>query len=164
MRRLLNNLNPLVMFSTLISIIRELIDYRIYAKVIERMEKEGLLADNGFERGPLYSIIRGVNLRPETLLYGEEDQEKFELGFVAGEMKKYNELLAKEGILNLVTTKTKRVKNENYYGYVVSILYNFKKLKLRSILYCVIYITILTIILFKLDYSAISNFVSNLIG
>ena len=163
MKHLLNNLNPLVMFSTLFAIIRELLDYRKYALSIERMDKEGLLSDNGFERGPLYSILRGVNLRPETLLYGEEDQERFELGFVAEAMKKYNELLAKEGILNLVTTKTKRIKNENYYGYVVSIIYNFKKLKLRSILYCVLYMTILTIVLSKLNYSTILDFASNLI-
>lgn len=163
MRKLLNWLNPITMFTTLFGIIKELIEYRKYANAIERMDKEKILEDNGFDRGPLYSIIRGVNLRPEVLLYGEGDQEQFELGFVANEMKKYNELLAKEGILNLVTTHTKRIQNHDYYGYVVSIVYNFKKLKTRSIAYCISYITVLTILLFKLNYSAIYYFVSNLV-
>lgn len=163
MRKLLNYINPFTMLTTLFAIIKELFTYRVYAKAIERMDKEGVLQDNGFERGPFYSIIRGVNLRPETLLYGEDEQEKFELGFVADNMKKYNELLAKEGVLNLVKANTERVKNNDYYGYLVSIVYRFNKLNYRSIAYCISYITILTIILSKINYSALADFVSNLV-
>jgi hypothetical protein len=126
------------------------------------MQEEGLLERNGFKRGPLYSIFKGVNLRAETEMYPEEERESFELGFVAAEMKKYNELLMKEGILNMVTTETDRVHTQDYHGYTVSIWYNFKHVKFTSILYCVIYSISLTVLLLSINYKYIIEHLSQI--
>ena len=163
MKKLLRHINPITFIITIFDMIVEFIEFRKYVSIIERMESEGILEDNGFTRGPTHSIIKGINLRPETLLYGEDDQDKFELGLVASEMKKYNELFAKEGILNMVTTQTDRIKSEDYYGYIVSIVYNFKKINVGSMLYTTIYSLILTYILIRLNYSAIFDFISNIL-
>lgn len=157
MKAILNLINPITFIVTAYNIIKELIEYRTYSQVIIRMQEEEILERNGFKRGPLYSIVKGVNLRAETEMYPEEEREGFELGFVAAEMKKYNELLMKEGILNMVTTETERVHTQDYHGYTVNIWYDFKHTKFTSILYCSIYSITLSIIAFSIDYKYLAD-------
>ena len=54
-------------------------------------------------------------------------------------MKKYNDFLTREGLLDSVNVDYERVKTDSYYGYVLQIKYDFKKYRRRKFVYDILY-------------------------
>jgi len=139
MKKLIQRINPVEVFKSLIGALKELLRYRKYSKILKELDEEKKLSEIGIKLEKNLMYI-GVNLNPELLLYGGESQESVELKFVSEAMMKYTDFLQKEGILDAISADYERIYNENFYGYLVQIKFKMSKYKLRRLLYDLGYI------------------------
>ena len=144
---IINYISPVKIYNRLISNIEELIHYRKYKKIIFDLNEKGKLEEVGLKVDPNSNMYIGIDLNPELLLYSETSQESVELRLVSEKMNKYNDFLTKEGILDSIKVEYERVKNEEFYGYILQIGFNFKKYTRFDFIYdCSYFTTILTTI------------------
>ena len=141
---LLNRINPKSVYSDLMAEIAELKNYQKYKGIVFELHKEGKITEMGFSIDQNANLYLGVDLNPELLLYSETSQESVELKMISEKMKKYNEFLTKEGILDSIKVDYERIQNNEYYGYILQISFNFKKYKKKSFLYGIAYISTVT--------------------
>jgi len=155
MKRILTYLNPIAQVKEIYFIIKEILLFVSYANTIDNMETS--LKKKGIVKATKFTLVKGINLKAETLMYGGkgEELERFEISFIGKEMSKYNDMFMEAGILELIKTKANRIKNEDFYGYLVNISFNFKYITLYSILSVVLYLTMLTVIFVNIPYAYI---------
>lgn len=155
MKRILNYINPVRQIKEIVLTIKEIFLFISYIKSINKLEP--ILKKDGIIKNSKYSLVKGINLKAETLLYGGtgEELERFEISFIGKEMSKYNNIFLDEGILELIKTKANRVKNNDFYGYLVDISFNYKYLTLYSIMSKIVYITILVLLILNVPYGYI---------
>ena len=136
MKRILTYLNPIYQIKTIFLTIKEIYLFISYVKTINAMGQT--FKSKGIMKDSKYTLVKGINLKAETLMYGGvgEELERFEISFIGKEMSKYNEIFLENGILELIKTKANRIKNDDFYGYLVSISFNYKYFTLYSILRC----------------------------
>lgn len=158
MKKIINKLNPVVVFKSLVSTIKELIRYRKYSSILKELDADGKLKDNGIklEKNLMYV---GVNLNPELLLYGGDSQESVELKFVSEAMRKYTDFLEKEGILDAISADYERILNDDFYGYLVQIKFKMTKYKLSNMLYDICYLLVISAISVIGIYIAVNKFI-----
>jgi hypothetical protein len=134
-------LNPALVFKSLKEGLDDLASFSRYRKIIFELEAAGKLTALGLYHDDDGNLYLGVNLNPELLLYSDSDtsQETVELKLIGEKMNKYNDFLTKEGILDAVTVDYDRVKDGEYYGYVLQIKYNFKKYRRSKFVYDICY-------------------------
>lgn len=158
MKKLINKLNPVAVFKSLVATIKELIRYRKYSNILKELDVDGKLKDNGIklEKNLMYV---GVNLNPELLLYGGDSQESVELKFISEAMRKYTDFLEKEGILDAISADYERILNDDFYGYVVQIKFKMTKYKLSNVLYDICYLLAISAISAIGIYSAVNKFI-----
>ena len=123
----LKELNPKIAYHELIECLDEFKLYKKYKQIISDLQQEGRLEEIGFSVDDDANLYLGINLNPELLMYSETSQESVELRLVSEKMGKYNDFLTKEGILDSVKMDYDRVKNDQFYGYVLRISFKFKK-------------------------------------
>jgi hypothetical protein len=144
---IINYLNPVKVYKSLSAGLQDLINYLKYKKIIAEISASGKLEELGLRvdrRGNLYI---GINLNPELLLYSETSQESVELKLIAEKLKKYTDFLTKEGILDFVKVEYDRIKNEEYYGYILQIKYDFTKYRKTRFTYDIAYlVTIISLL------------------
>ena len=144
-----NYINPVKIYKSLINAANELNNYVKYKKIIFELQKDGKLDAIGLSIDSNANLYIGINLNPELLMYSETSQESVELKLISEKMKKYTDFLTKEGILDMVRMDYDRIKNEEYYGYVLQIKFNFLKYTRNKFIYDISYIfTILLIFIF----------------
>ena len=95
----------------------------------------------------------GIDLNPELLLYSDTSQESVELRLISEKMKKYNDFLTKEGILDSIKVEYERVQNDSFYGYILQIGYSFKNYKRSDLVYDISYYSIIVGLLTTLAIS-----------
>ena len=139
----LNYLSPIFAYKALKANLDELSKYRTYKKIIFDLNETGKLDQIGFKADSNANLYLGIDLNPELLLYSETSQESVELKLIAEKMNRYNDFLTKEGILDSITVDYERVKNEEFYGYVLQIGFNFSKYKKNDLIYSISYFTFL---------------------
>jgi hypothetical protein len=100
--------------------------YLKYKSILSEIQEEGKLEKLKIKRENDMLYI-GVNLNPELLMYADQSLESAELKFVADSMRKYTDFLQKEGILDVIKADYERVHNDEFYGYVVQIAFDFQK-------------------------------------
>lgn len=165
------SLNPYNIIKRIFIIFKELRFFYIYSKSVDSIfnelrEKEG----SSIQKSSRFSMIKGVSLKTETLLYmnkpeneltkeEKEELEKFELSFVSKEISKHNDIFIREGVIELIKTKANRVKNDDYYGYMVEIYFNWNHAKPYNIIRLLVNISFWVILLSLLPYSAIFQFI-----
>jgi hypothetical protein len=151
----LNYLSPIFAYKALKANLDELSKYRTYKKIILDLNETGKLDQIGFKVDSNANLYLGIDLNPELLLYSETSQESVELKLIAEKMNRYNDFLTKEGILDSITVDYERVKNEEFYGYVLQIGFNFSKYKKNDLIYSISYFTFLAGAISGLVYSLI---------
>jgi hypothetical protein len=139
----LRYLSPIVAYKLLDTNLDELSKYRTYKKIIIELNAIGKLDEIGFRADENGNLYLGINLNPELLLYSETSQESVELKLVSEKMNKYNDFLTKEGILDSIKVDYERVQNEEFYGYILQISYNFVKYKKNDLVYAISYLSAL---------------------
>jgi hypothetical protein len=145
---ILDKLNPVKIYKSLSDNIEDILNYFKYKKIIFELNKEGKLEKVGLNLDSSANLYIGIDLNPELLLYSETSQESVELKLISEKLKKYTDFLTKEGILDSIKMDYDRVKNDEYYGYILQISYDFKKFKKYSLIYDISYfIIIFTLIL-----------------
>lgn len=168
MKNLIISLNPVNIFKRVISISKELYMFLLYVKALNAIEPE--LEESRIVKASKFSLIKAINLKPETLLLAnklesdmdKEDKKelhKLELSFVGREIAKYNDIFINSGIIELIKTKATRVKDSEYYGYIVTISYNWKKAKLYEIIRLLFQISIWVIIFVNIPYIDLYNYI-----
>jgi hypothetical protein len=168
MKKLIISLNPVNIFKRVISISKELYMFLLYIKALNEIEPE--LEESRIVKASKFSLIKAINLKPETLLLAnklesdmdKEDKKelhKLELSFVGREIAKYNDIFINGGIIELIKTKATRIKDNEYYGYMVTISYNWKKAKLYEIIRLLFQISIWVIILVNIPYINLYNYI-----
>ena len=165
MKNLINSLNPVNIIKRLILVIKEFLLFINYLKTLKIMEKD--LEDSKIVRFSRYSLGKAINLKPETLLLANkhesdmtEDEKKelnkLELSFISREIAKHNDIFINSGIIELIKTKADRIKNNDYYGYIVEISYNWNHAKpykvVKLIFHIAIWITVLALLPYKSMY------------
>lgn len=136
---ILNYLSPVVLYKKLTKSITDLLNYIKYRKIVEELRVSNKLEVIGFSIDSDYNLYIGIDLNPELLLYSDLSQESVELKLISEKIKKYTDFLTKEGILDYVKVEYDRIKNEDYYGYILQIRYDFKDYKLSILTYSILY-------------------------
>lgn len=136
-------IDPITVYHTLKDNVNDLIKSAKYRKIIFELKNEGKLEEIGLSLDETGNLYLGINLNPELLLYSETSQETVELKLISEKIKKYTDFLTREGILDSVIMNYDRIKNEEYYGYVLQITYHFKKYKKSELIYAISYFTTL---------------------
>lgn len=145
---ILDKLNPIKVYKSLFDNIEDLVNYFKYKKIVFELNKDGKLEKVGLTMDSSANLYIGIDLNPELLLYSETSQESVELKLISEKLKKYTDFLTKEGILDSIKMDYDRIKNDDYYGYVLQITYDFKKYRKISFIYSISYfLSILGLIL-----------------
>lgn len=137
----LNYLSPIFAYKTMKANLGELAKHRTYKKIIFDLNAMGKLEQIGFKVDPDANLYLGIDLNPELLLYSETSQESVELKLISEKMNRYNDFLTKEGILDSIKVDYERVKNDDFYGYVLQIGFNFSNYKKKDLIYSISYLT-----------------------
>lgn len=119
--------------------------FAMYSKILDELEREGKLERIGFKKEGSELYV-GVNLNPELLMYTEDSKESVELKFVSDATKKYTKFLQNEGILDVIKADYERVFNDDFYGYIVQISYEYKNYDARKFRYDIGYLAGLSLI------------------
>ena len=168
MKNLIISLSPINIFRRLISISKEIYLFFVYVKSLKGIQKE--LAERRIVKSSRFSLLKAINLKPETLLLAnklesemsdddKEELKKLELSFISREIAKHNDLFMENGIIELIKTKANRVKDKDYYGYMVTITYNWKKARLYEVLRLLLHISMWVTLLVNIPYSSIYNYI-----
>lgn len=140
---ILNKLNPVKAYNRLGLAITDYLKYKKYKKIILELDASGKIKDAGFGLDEDGNLYLGIDLNPELLLYSETSQESVELKLVSEKLKKYNDFLTREGVLDCVRMDYDRVKTEEYYGYILKIQYNFTAFNKKKVIYDSMLLTVL---------------------
>lgn len=137
-------LNPVHFYKSISEVIREFINYRFYRKTVNSLNDSGEFSRMNLRLDSLKRVYFVKNIQPEALLYGTSESggiEQFERTLVAQEVMPLNELFIKSGIIELVKSRTKRIKTPDYYAYLIIINFKFRKISPANILYILAYST-----------------------
>jgi len=149
----MKNLSPISFFKFLFSYIKEIRLFLFYRKTVKALVASGELEKNGLRVDSLNRIFFVKNLEAEVLLYGNQEEgglERFEKSFIAEQLRKYNDIFIKNQLIEIVKTSLKRIKTQDYYAYLVTIFFNFKKFTLLRTIYVLAYFWTLTYLIIKL--------------
>jgi len=147
---ILDKINPVKIFKSLQGCLEDLARFAKYKSIIAELQKDGKLDAIGLLVDADSNLYIGVNLNPELLMYSETSSESVELKMISDRMKKYTEFLTKEGILDSVKVEYDRIKNEEYYGYILQITFDYKTYNRPVLVYAVSYFSTLALILIGL--------------
>ncbi len=136
---ILDYLFPKRVYKKLTLNLSELTKFKKFKKIIFELAENGKLADIGIKADAQANMYIGIDLNPELLLYSETSQESVELKLISEKMNKYNDFLTKEGILDVIKVDFERVKNDEFYGYILQIRFDFKKYKKADLIYSISY-------------------------
>ena len=137
--KIIEYISPRLVIRSLTAALTDLSHFRRYKSILEELDRDKKLEamKMRLEKDKLFI---GVNLNPELLMYTDDSQESVELKFVSDAMKKYTDFLQKEGVLDSIKADYERVFNDEFYGYVVQVRYDFKKYKKKRMIYDISYL------------------------
>lgn len=143
---IIDYINPVKVYKSLTLGIQDLAKHKRYKEIVSELNSSRKLEEIGLNVDADKNLYIGINLNPELLLYSETSQESVELKLISEKLKKYTDFLTKEGILDSVKVEYDRVKNEEYYGYILQIKYDFTKYRKKRFIYDLSYFaTIVTL-------------------
>lgn len=168
MKNILISISPINIVRRIIYMIREFYLFIFYIRKLKTIESE--LDSNKIFKYSWFSYVKAINLKAETLSLVnkpyeelEEDQkkelEKLELSFISREISKHNDIFIKADIIELIKTKAVRVKDSDFYGYMVEISFNWKNASLYHFLRTFFHMIIWTLIILMLPYNFIYEYV-----
>jgi hypothetical protein len=168
MKTLIKSMNTYNIIIRIINLLKELFLFISYVKGIRSLETR--LEERNIFKYSWFSYIKAVNLKAETLSlankpYEELDKdekkelEKLELSFISREISKYNDIFIESNLIELIKTNANRIKDKDFYGYMVIIAFNWNHMTLYNSLRIIFQSIIWVIILTHIPYSTIYNYV-----
>lgn len=120
---ILNFLNPISAFSSLKKLVKDFSNYLFYRKQIKKMNDQKLFDVVGGRVDWLRRVYYVINLEPETLL-ATGDLIDLEKSRVYESISKIQGRFADYNLVEIVEVTSKRIKDAEFYAYVVLIKYN----------------------------------------
>lgn len=142
MSKLRKYILPHLVYSSFSKAVEELNYFRKYKKILSGFEEDGTLKQMGIRLEDDGTMFFGVNLNPELLVYEMDSQEPVEMRFLTDAIKKYTDFFSKMSVLDYMIADYQRVKNEEYYGYVVALSFNFKNYTKTKLIYDISYMAL----------------------
>lgn len=142
---ILDYFNPKVQWENLKLCLQDKKHHKKYMEIVDEMIIDGKLDKLKLSYDAQRNMYLGFNLNPELLIYEDASQETVELSMVKDKLKMYTEFLTKEGILDFVTMSHDRVRNPDYYGYILKIEFDFKYYTKKKYVYSITYFSTLAI-------------------
>ena len=164
MKSILNLFNPVLLVKSINLLIKDVSNYSFYREKISSISTQGFFKDLNMRVDWISRVYYVINLEPETML-ATGDLIDLEKSRVFDSVSKYTRLFEDNLLTELVEISTTRIKDSDYYGYLVTITY--KKLSKRSDLFRVAWWSILIYILGSIAHSnieQITKLVSNLLN
>lgn len=142
--KLIYYFKPKTFYKTLVKVIRNFKNRIFYKRQLLKLKEGGYLKQNNLRLDRRYRAYYVLNLEPETLLLGDEvfELEKSRV-YESLEIKK--QIFEKVGLRELIEAKTKRIKDSDYYAYLIQIKY----LPMSNIwdkIYCLVWIILVLLI------------------
>ena len=122
----LDYINPKVQWRNLQLCIQDKKYHAKYKEIVDELIIDGKLDKLKLSYDSDRNMYLGFNLNPELLIYEDASQESVELSMVRDKLKMYTEFLTKEGIIDYAKMSHERVRNPDYYGYILKIEFDFK--------------------------------------
>jgi hypothetical protein len=119
---LLNLLNPIEAVGSIQTIVKDLKNYVFYRKQIKLIEAAGIFKTKKMRVDWLCRVYYVVNLEPELQL-ATGDLIDLEKSRVFESVSKIQGLFADRNLTEIVDVSSKRIKDDNYYAYLVTIKY-----------------------------------------
>lgn len=129
---LLNMFNPVLAIRSARTIIKDISNYLFYRKQIKSMNEQKLFDVVNGRVDYLRRVYYVINLEPETLL-ATGDLIDLEKSRVYESISKIQGRFADHNLVEIVDVSSKRIKDEEYYAYIVTIRYD-SQLVVRDIL------------------------------
>ena len=142
---ILDYFDPRVQYANLMDCKADMRYHKKYKEVVDELIIDGKLDKMKLSYDADRNMYLGFNLNPELLIYEDASQESVELSMVKDKLKQYTEFLTKEGIIDYVTMTHDRVRNVDYYGYVLKINFDFKYYTKKKWRYGIGYFTFLAV-------------------
>lgn len=114
--------HPKMFRDTLIMVSRNIINWRFYKEQMKRLNEDGSLKQNGMRLDKRSRAYYVLNLEPEILMMGEETID-LEKSRVYESLSKKKLLFEKAGLGEIIEGKTERIKDDNYYAYLIQVKY-----------------------------------------
>lgn len=158
-------ISPLTFYGTLKKVIRNFVNWRFYNKTMKRFLKDGSLKQNGMRLDRRNRAYYALNLEPETLMMGDEVLE-LERSRVFESLGRKKPLFEKADLGELIEAKTERIKDDNYYAYLIQIKYR-PTANIWNIIYVVFWLFMASmlayfLVLGAMQYEIIYAWISNL--
>jgi hypothetical protein len=116
--KLLNYLNPLEALSSAKLIVKDISNYRFYRNKISGLEEKGFLKQWNMRADWIKRVYYVINLEPETLL-ATGDLADLEKSRVFDSVAKFQGKFADLNLTEIVDISTERIKNADYYAYLI---------------------------------------------
>ena len=147
-------LKPRAVFESAQSLYKDISNYLFYSKQIKKLKQEGVFRDLKMRVDWVKRVYYVINLEPETML-ATGDIMDLEKSRVYESVSKYQGKFAELNLTEIVDINTKRIKNSDFYAYLVTIKY--KVMSSRSDLWNVIWSSVVIYYLVKLIHYAYLN-------
>lgn len=119
---LLNLINPVEGVQSIKRLAQDIINYRFYRKQIRSIEAAGFFKPKKMRVDYLCRVYYVVNLEPELQL-ATGDLIDLEKSRVFESVAKLQGIFADRNLVEIVDVSSKRIKNEDYYAYLVTVKY-----------------------------------------
>jgi len=118
----INFLSPIVFWKTINRVVRNFLNQKFYGEKMKALEESGLLKQYGMRLDSRNRAYYVINLEPEILLMGSDvlDLEKSK---VYESINLRRPMLDDAELSELVEIKTERIKNADYYAYLIQVKY-----------------------------------------
>jgi hypothetical protein len=138
---LISYFNPIKAYQSASSLIKDVRNYLYYKNKVQKMVEQGLLSQLKARTDWFNRIYYVVNLEPETLL-ATGDIIDLEKSRVFDSVAKVQGRFADSNLVEIVEITTKRIKNDEYYAYLVIIKYRIIS-ELTDLIRLIVFIGIL---------------------
>jgi len=143
---ILDYIDPRVQYARLMDCRVDLKYHKTYVSVVDEMIVDGKLDKMKLSYDENRNMYLGFNLNPELLVYEDASQESVELSMVKDKLRMYTEFLTREGIIDYVTMSHDRVRNVDYYGYILKIEFDYKYFTKKHWYYGIGYFSTLAVV------------------
>ncbi len=135
--------HPKMFRDTLIMVSRNIINWRFYKKQMKLLNEDGSLKQNGMRLDKRSRAYYVLNLEPEILMMGEETIE-LEKSRVYESLSKKKLLLEKAGLREIIEARTERIKDDNYYAYLIQVKYR-PIATVWNVIYVILWLAVLSV-------------------
>jgi hypothetical protein len=119
---LLTLINPIELINSVKTLVKDITNYLFYRKQIKAIDADGIFKTKRIRTDGLCRVYYVVNLEPELQL-ATGDLIDLEKSRVFESVSKVQGILADRNLIEIIDISSKRIKDDTYYAYLVTIKY-----------------------------------------